>query len=397
MTKNIAKYFLFFVIFLIKKCKEEKFAENIIFLSKDEESTKNNNETNKTLNVAQTIMEQASYYKNPENGSSFNITRSFIDFYSFRFYYIDMKKINPNIKEADVTFEFYFDTENSSKSDIDSNMDALISIQCSPKFRCNKFYIEEHQYVSFDFDLYISRTGGVISFLLILVGIFCLLNGYIYFNITTAFFSGYSIFLLWREICELMELNHDLDTLHDTSKAISLTVYIFSIITSIVYGYISIKTKVLKYISFGFIVGLIIAKVFYYGILVIFDPQESVFLGYFLIEIISCIGFIIFFILIRNKNLKISIGTVSFIASYGILFGFHILIGGIPFIPFFILSKTPFNNYILEDDLFTTLKDGNKMLYYVIAFVPIVILGVYLNYSRYKLFIEKKKKNLSIL
>ena len=101
--------------------------------------------------------------------------------------------------------------------------------------------------------------------------------------------------------------------------------------------------------------------------------------------------------MIRNKNLKISIGTVSFIASYGILFGFHILIGGIPFIPFFILSKTPFNNYILEDDLFTTLKDGNKMRYYVIAFVPIVILGVYLNYSRYKLFIEKKKKNLSIL
>ena len=347
-------------------------------------------------------MEQASYYNNSDIKTSINITHSFIDFYMFRFYYINMSKINPNIDKKNVTFRFYFEKSDSEKSNKNNNLYAFISIKCTKKFICNKFEPKEHQFVSFDFDLYITGTGGVISFLLILVGIFCLMNGYIYFNITIAFYSGYSIFLLWREICELMELNHSLN-INDTSYAISLTVYIFSIITSVAYGYISIKTKYLKYISFGFIIGLIFAKVLYFCILVIFIPNKdnnkgnNIFIGYFVIEILCCIGFIIFFFLFRNKNLKITIGTVSILASYGFLYGFHILLGGIPFLPFFILSKTKFEPYELEDDLFDNLKKGNKMLYYALAFVLIAIGGFYLNYSRYKLFIEKRKKNISTL
>ena len=394
MKKNIEKYFLFFVIFLIMKCKGEEFSENITFYPKNYQSKENNSQPKKPLWVAQTVMEQASYYNNSDTKSSINITHSFIDFYMFRFYYINMSKINPNIDKKKVTFRFYFEKLNSNKN---NTLDAFISIKCTDGFRCNKFEPEEHQYVSFDFDLYITGTGGVISFLLILVGIFCLMNGYIYFNITTAFYSGYSIFLLLREICELMELNHSLNT-NDTSYAISLTVYIFSIITSVAYGYISIKTKYLKYISFGFIIGLIFAKVLYFYILVIFKPEgDNIFLGYFVIEILSCIGFIIFFFLFKNKNLKITIGTVSILASYGFLYGFHILLGGIPFLPFFILSKTKFEKYELEVHLFNNLKNGNKMHYYALAFVLIAIGGFYLNYSRYKLFIEKRKKNISTL
>ena len=394
MKKNIEKYFLFFVIFLIMKCKGEEFSENITFYPKNYQSKENNSQPKKPLWVAQTVMEQASYYNNSDTKSSINITHSFIDFYMFRFYYINMSKINPNIDKKKVTFRFYFEKLNSNKN---NTLDAFISIKCTDGFRCNKFEPEEHQYVSFDFDLYITSTGGVISFLLILVGIFCLMNGYIYFNITTAFYSGYSIFLLLREICELMELNHSLNT-NDTSYAISLTVYIFSIITSLAYGYISIKTKYLKYISFGFIIGLIFAKVLYFYILVIFKPEgDNIFLGYFVIEILSCIGFIIFFFLFNNKNLKITIGTVSILASYGFLYGFHILLGGIPFLPFFILSKTKFEKYELEVHLFNNLKNGNKMHYYALAFVLIAIGGFYLNYSRYKLFIEKRKKNISTL
>ena len=394
MKKNIEKYFLFFVIFLIMKCKGEEFSENITFYPKNYQSKENNSQPKKPLWVAQTVMEQASYYNNSDTKSSINITHSFIDFYMFRFYYINMSKINPNIDKKKVTFRFYFEKLNSNKN---NTLDAFISIKCTDGFRCNKFEPEEHQYVSFDFDLYITGTGGVISFLLILVGIFCLMNGYIYFNITTAFYSGYSIFLLLREICELMELNHSLNT-NDTSYAISLTVYIFSIITSVAYGYISIKTKYLKYISFGFIIGLIFAKVLYFYILVIFKPEgDNIFLGYFVIEILSCIGFIIFFFLFNNKNLKITIGTVSILASYGFLYGFHILLGGIPFLPFFILSKTKFEKYELEVHLFNNLKNGNKMHYYALAFVLIAIGGFYLNYSRYKLFIEKRKKNISTL
>ena len=394
MKKNIEKYFLFFVIFLIMKCKGEEFSENITFYPKNYQSKENNSQPKKPLWVAQTVMEQASYYNNSDTKSSINITHSFIDFYMFRFYYINMSKINPNIDKKKVTFRFYFEKLNSNKN---NTLDAFISIKCTDGFRCNKFEPEEHQYVSFDFDLYITSTGGVISFLLILVGIFCLMNGYIYFNITTAFYSGYSIFLLLREICELMELNHSLNT-NDTSYAISLTVYIFSIITSVAYGYISIKTKYLKYISFGFIIGLIFAKVLYFYIIVIFKPEgDNIFLGYFVIEILSCIGFIIFFFLFKNKNLKITIGTVSILASYGFLYGFHILLGGIPFLPFFILSKTKFEKYELEVHLFNNLKNGNKMHYYALAFVLIAIGGFYLNYSRYKLFIEKRKKNISTL
>ena len=281
-----------------------------------------------------------------------------------------------------------------------NNETAHISIRCTSKFRCNDVVLDEHKYVSFDFDLNISQTGGVISFGLLLAGIFCLLKGYIYYNITSAFYSGLSIFLLFREYCELNEINHDLDTLDPKSKIISKTVYYISMVTSLAYGYISIKTKYLKYISFGFIVGLIFAKVLFFLILIRLD-NDHLLLSYLITEIVFWVAFIIFFLIFRIKNLKLTISFISILSAYGILYGLHILIGGLPFLPFLILAKSKYAIYddvkYRENGLYERLRDNNSLLSYIIFFVILSVIGFYFNYSNYKLFIEKKKKNISTL
>ena len=384
MMKNIAKYLLFFVIFLKIKCDQTIKTDNL----------------SEYLLVKQTIMEHASYYNESINNTAANITTTFIDFYAYRYYFMDMYRINPNTSA--LMFEFFLDNKFTYRKDEVKNLkEAYISIKCTtdPKYyqRCNKIYLNEHKYISFDFDFLITKSGGVISFLLILVGLFCLRNGYVYFNITTAFYSGFSFFLFWREYCELNEMNHYLNTLDEKSKEFFLAVYILSLITSVFYGYICIKTKYLKYISFGFIDGLIFAKVLYYLILIGLKKNHKVFLGYLLIEILSCLCFIIFFILFRNKNFMVSIANISILSSYGILYGLHVLIGGMPFLPFFVLSKTEFHPYKLEKDLYEKLRSGNGIAIYSPIFAVIAIIGFYFNYSSYKLFIEKKKKNISTL
>lgn len=394
MNKDIAKYFLFFVFFLIMKSEGKEFDESIFYQQLNPDEDKKN--PNITLKVKQTILEHASYYSN----ESYNdINKSFIDFSSFRFYYIDMRKVNSNIDRKELKFEFFF--ENDTVINKEANKDsAHISIRCISDLRCNYIQLEEHKYVSFDFDLYISQNGGLISFVLIMVGIFCLLKGYIYYNIPTAFYSALSIFLLWREYCELNELNDDLNTLDPKSKSISFAVFIISIITSLAYGYISIKTKYLKYISFGFVDGLIFSKILFFLILLGLDNKHLL-VSYLITEIVFCIAFIVFFLLFRNKNIKITIANISMLSAYGILYGLHILIGGLPFLPFLILSKNKDDYFgdkdYREKDLYDILKGNNALYIYLIFFVILSVIGFYFNYSNYKLFIEKKKKNISTL
>ena len=395
MKKNIAKVFLFFVIFLITNCEGKKPDESI----NPDDIEKEQRNINTTIKVKQTIMEQAAYYEsvNEKKDDPHNITKCFIDFYYYRFYYIDMDKINPNIPKESVTFDFYLNK--TLKKDEEKNItgeigEAQISIKCSNKFRCYDVYLDEHEYISFDFDRLITDTGGVIAFLLISMGFFCLFKGYIYFNITSAFYSGYSIFLFFREFCQLLEINHSLYVSDKPSKAISVTVYVFSILTGVAYGYINLKITYLRYISFGFIEGLIFAKALYYCILYGLSEKHHVFLGYFLIEILSCLSVIIIFSLYRNKYYIMTIVNVSLLSSYGIVYGFHILIGGIPFLPFLVLSKTKYKDYI-DISLYRVLEAGDKIPYFFGAFWLFAIIGFYLNYSGYKLFIQKKKKNIS--
>jgi hypothetical protein len=304
-----------------------------------------------------------------------------------------MTQINPN----NLFFKFVID-DNFTLSELLGG-DLYISIKCidniTYKLRCNDIFLNEAEYVSFDYDFCITRIGGVISFLLILVGLFCLRYGYIYFNITSAFYSGFSILLFFREFCELMELNHGLNNREIKSHRFFLSVFFISLLTGIAYGYISIKTKYLKYISFGFIIGLTFGKMLYFLILMGID--KNIFLGYIITEIMCCIFFIIFFILFRNKNPIITIIYVSILLSYGILYGLHILIGGIPFLPYLILAKEPYKPYDIEKGLYDRLKDKSAIIFYFVFFVIITVLGFFLNYNRYKLFIEKKKINISTL
>ena len=60
------------------------------------------------VKVRRTIVGRASYYSNDNvtNETNTDINRSFIDFSTYRFYYIDMRKVNPNII-AELMFEFF--------------------------------------------------------------------------------------------------------------------------------------------------------------------------------------------------------------------------------------------------------------------------------------------------
>ena len=91
-----------------------------------------------------------------------------------------------------------------------------------------------------------------------------------------------------------------------------------------------------------------------------------------------------------------TIVNVSLLSSYGIVYGFHILVGGIPFLPFLILSKTRHGEY-LDEALYDVLEQGDKIPYYFVAFCLLAMIGFYLNYTGYKIFIEKKKINISTL
>ena len=59
MKKNIAKVFLFFVIFLITNCEGKKPDESI----NPDDIEKEQRNINTTIKVKQTIMEQAAYYE----------------------------------------------------------------------------------------------------------------------------------------------------------------------------------------------------------------------------------------------------------------------------------------------------------------------------------------------
>lgn len=386
MNKNIVKYFLFFILSFII-CESDETV-------KTDETDKNEDlyDYRSVLRVKQTIMEHASYY----NNESITINTSFIDFSEYKFYVIDMNKVANNLES--LQFEFYFHV-NYEAFEEEGKPESYISIRCiqndAIRRKCNEILLNEHKFIQFYFDYLITKYGGIVSFMLILIGIFCLRIGYIYYNITTAFYSAFSFFLFCRELCELMELDTDLDVADEKSQSVSIVFYAFTIVTSIGYGYTSIKTRYLKYFSFGFIDGILFAKFFFYIISSAF--KDNLLIKYFLTEIICIIAFIIFFFVIRSKYIYINIGNVCIMSSYGIMFGMNILIGGIPFLPFFILSVDSFDGYQPEENLYTKLRDGNKIWFYAGAFVIAVIGGFYLNYSNYKLFIEKKKKNISTL
>lgn len=358
MGRNFLKYLLIYFIFLIKfyNC----------------------------LNVSQTILEQATYYETSDSV----IYNTFIDFNALKFYTIDMDKIHHT--EATPRFEFYLQD------------DGLINIRCKEKdtnyqrFKCNSILLNEHKSITFDYDFLMARNGGFICFMLILYGIFCLFRGYIYYNLTVAFYSGFSLILLSREFCELMELIEKLDAGDEKSQQFLNAFYFISVLTSLFYGYTSFLSRYFRYISFGFIEGLVIGKLFFYFI--VKAVINNIILKYFLTELICSLAFIICWFFLKNKYKIFTMVNISLIASYGIIYGLNVLIGGLPFMPFLILAKANQKSSVVDtrELLFKRLVKHSNLIFYSIMYVILALGGSYFNITNTKIFMEKARKKISV-
>ena len=123
--------------------------------------------------------------------------------------------------------------------------------------------------------------------------------------------------------------------------------------------------------------------------------DDKITLKYFITELIFCLVFIGFWLFYRNRNHYILIINMSILASYGLLFGLNVLVGGFPFVPYFILAKV----YVRDpqkEQLYERLWDNNIWYFYFILFLILSVIGSYFNITNYRVFMEKKKKNISI-
>ena len=324
------------------------------------------------ITVSHTILFQESYY-----GTNDTIYNIFLDFTQFRLYNITKERIyrnTPNYPNFQLIWK-----------------DKKISLKCSSKndatLKCADIDLRDHKFITFDFDRLISKLGGIFSYLLILYGFFSLRRGYVYFNLTVIFYGSFGFILFVREFFQLLELNDHLNSEDDDSERILYTVFSFTLIICILYGYVCHLSKYLKYITFGFINGLIISKVFYYFLIKAID--DNFFWTYFLIELFTCLIMMGLFIFLQNKYTIVNIMNIVFISSYGVVYGLNILVGGLPFLPFFILVK---QDSIEKDYLYHKLVDKNHIYFYASIYVVLLVYGSYKNYINYKIATNKKLK-----
>lgn len=327
------------------------------------------------ITVSHTVLIQESYY-----GTEDTISKSFIDFTEYKIYRLDIKKIyHQELKKNEaLTFKLDYDEKNK------------ITLNCSTNnsfIKCAKIELQDHDFITFDIDKYIAKLGGIFSYLLVLYGLFSLRRGYVYFNLTVIFYSSFGFLLFIREFCELLELKNKLNSEDDTSKNILITVFSFTLIISILYGAACHISKYLKYITFGFINGLIFSKIFYYFLIKALN--KNFLLAYFLLELFSCLIMMILSIFIQNKYPRISILNIAFIAGYGIIYGINILFGGLPFLPYFIMAK----KYNDEKNLFQKLVEKNDIGVYSILYIVLIGYGYYSNDINYKIAMNKKVKS----
>ena len=325
-----------------------------------------------TLKVSHTVLVQGSYYEVNNN----KISKSFIDFMKYKFYNITRDRIYSN-KNTDPNFKLIW-------------KDKDISIDCIPDddTKCAKIDLGTHEFITFDFDKLITDLGGIFAYLLVLYGFFSLRRGYIYFNLTVFFYCSFGFILFMREFFELLELNQKLNSEEESSKYMLITVFSFSLIICILYGYICYLSKYLKYITFGFINGLFFSKIIYCIVILFLD--SNYFLVYSLLELIFCLIFMLLFIFLQNKYICANIFNICIISGYGIIFGMNILFGGLPFLPFFILAKEIENE---EQQLFGILIRGNHIFLYGIFFIILLIYGYLKNNINYKIAMNRKLKN----
>ena len=91
---------------------------------------------------------------------------------------------------------------------------------------------------------------------------------------------------------------------------------------------------------------------------------------------------------LKNKYPKITILIISNIAGFGIIFGVYLINGGLPFIPYLILSSK-----YKEKSLYDKLLDNNLIGYYMLLLLILVFCGVFWNSSSFNKL--KNKNNIS--
>ena len=329
--------------------------------------TDNGNE----LQVSHTVLIEANYY-----GTKDKISDAFADFTEFTIYIINETIIYRKLNE---TPHFNLQWDSSNK----------ITLDCVKPIKCTQIKLQNHEFYTFNFDKFIAKLGGVFSYLLLLYGFFSLRRGIVYFNLTVIFYCTFGFILFFRELCQLIELTGKLNTEDPQSKRILYAVFTFAILSSLLYGASCHFSKYLKYITFGFINGLFISKIINYYLIKLL--KAKILLVYFIIELIFCLGFMILFIFLQNKNYKICIIYIVSIAGYGIIYGINILFGGLPFFPFLILSKL---NMKGDNSLFDKLMDKDFFYIYGIFFLVLIAFGYYENYINYRIATHKTMKKI---
>lgn len=308
------------------------------------------------------ILDQNSYYK---EDSLFN--NSFIDFINYKIYHINRDNIiHKNQNDKNFPLEFQLEEQNN------------ISLKCINE-TCLDIELSEHKYISFDFDRVLSTNGGIYANILILYGLFSLKRGYIYINLSFIFYGSFGCFLFIREICQYMELFGYLTTLNEKSETIVYLVFYMSIIISFLYGLVCNFTTYLKYITLGFVEGIIISKIIFYLFLFIDIFNKNLLLYYFITETIICLIIISLITFYKNKNSRFTIVNLAIIGAFGIMFAINIICGGLPFIPFLILAST-----YDEKNLYEKILNNNIFGNYTFVFLIFLICGIYWNTKSYK-------------
>ena len=120
--------------------------------------------------------------------------------------------------------------------------------------------------------------------------------------------------------------------------------------------------------------------------------------SYFKNKLIFCFAFIVCWFFLKNKYPLFTMINLSLIASYGIVYGLNVLFGGLPFMPFLILSKENEKDENVDDreKLFQRLIDHNNLIFYSVLYVIIALAGSYFNITNTKIFEEKARKKISV-
>ena len=329
----------------------------------------------KEIKATHRILEQKRIY-----GEDHVINKTFIDFINFKMYNISIDRIFHKDNNTSVNFSLEWDDKEHITFDCFKND--------TQKVKCSDINLTEHDFTSFEYDRLISKIGGVVSYLLILYGFFSLTKGYLYFNLTILFYGTFGFILFSREVFELLELKDLLSIGTKDAENLSLIIFWFSLFTSILYGFVCLNSKYLKYITFGFINGLFLSKILFFYIFKGIANSNNITLIYFLLEL-GCVSiFILLFIIFQNKYPKISIAYIVIMACYGLIFGFNELFGGINFIPYIILAK---RYQEFQDTLYDKLTNDLYHFAYLAFSIIFVICGFYKNFENYKILINKGK------